>query len=69
MLALKAYDAHPDTKKLKGWTSPFSVASSLSTLNYPTSIFEVVRCGVVRVYIADITGFSKHHPPLWGECL
>lgn len=69
MLALKAYNAQTDAKKLKAWTSPFWVTSSLSILNYPTSVFEVVSWRVVRVYIADMTGPSKHHPPVWGECL
>ena len=55
---LNAYDKHPETKKLKPWTSAFWVASSLSILNYPTDFFEFVRNGTIKVHIADITELS-----------
>jgi hypothetical protein len=60
VLALNAYDAHPETRKLKPWTSPFWVASSLSILNYPTPFFDLVRSGAVRVHIADIASLSPN---------
>jgi hypothetical protein len=63
---LNKYDSHPETKKLKPWSKPMFVASSFSILNYPTDIFELVRSGVVKVHIADITGLSSRTVHLSG---
>jgi hypothetical protein len=60
VLSLNRYDAHPETKKLKPWSNPMFVASSVSILNYPTDFFELVRNGMVRVHIADIERLSDH---------
>ncbi|KAK4125694.1 FAD/NAD(P)-binding domain-containing protein [Parathielavia appendiculata] len=58
ILSLNKYDSHPETKKLKPWSHPMFTASSFSILNYPTSIFDLVLDGTVRVHIADVTGLS-----------
>ena len=58
VIALNGYDKHPETKKLKPWTPAFWVGNSLSILNYPTDIFEYVRNGTVKVYIADVDSLS-----------
>lgn len=56
---LNGYDKHPETKKLKPWTSAFWVGSSLSILNYPTDFFDHVRDGKIKVHIADISRLSN----------
>ncbi len=67
---LNGYDKHPETKKLKPWTSAFWVASSLSILNYPTDFFDYVRNGMIKVHIADVTHLSPHTVHLsTGEAL
>lgn len=60
VITLNGYDKHPETKKLKPWTSAFWVASSLSILNYPTDFFQYVRDGIIKVHVADITYLSPH---------
>lgn len=59
VVQLNGYDKHPEVNKLKPWVSPFWIASSLSILNYPTNIFDLVRDGTVRVHIADIDHLSR----------
>lgn len=59
VLALNQYDAHPETAKLKPWSNPMFVASSLSILNYDTPFFDLVKSGKVKVHIADINGLSE----------
>lgn len=59
VLALNQYDAHPETAKLKPWSNPMFVASSLSILNYETPFFDLVKSGKVKVHIADINGLSE----------
>lgn len=60
VVQLNGYDKHPEVNKLKPWISPFWIASSLSILNYPTNIFDLVRNGTVRVHIADIDHLSRN---------
>ncbi|KAF9887272.1 hypothetical protein FE257_010400 [Aspergillus nanangensis] len=59
VIALNAYDSHPETAKLKPWISPFWIASSLSILNYPTNIFDLVRDGKVTVHVDQISHLSS----------
>lgn len=59
VLTLNKYDSHPETAKLKPWSNPFFIASSLSILNYDTDFFDLVRNGPVKVHIADITGLER----------
>lgn len=54
VIALNKYDAHPETAKLKPWSNPLFIGSSLSILNYETDFFDLVRDGIVSVHIADI---------------
>ncbi|KIW60094.1 hypothetical protein PV05_00338 [Exophiala xenobiotica] len=60
VVALNKYDSHPELKKLKPWDPAFYVGSSLSIHNYPTSFFDLVREGKVRVHIDEITGFGAN---------
>ncbi|EAU32657.1 predicted protein [Aspergillus terreus NIH2624] len=60
VITANAYDAHPETAKLKPWISPFWIAAGLSILNYPTDFFALVRDGRVRIHIAHITRLSDH---------
>ena len=55
VMALNQYDSHPELKKLKPWTSAFHLGGSLGLLNYPTSIFDLVRKGQVRIWVDEIT--------------
>jgi hypothetical protein len=59
VISLNKYDEHPETAKLKPWTSPFFIASSLSILNYDTNFFDVVKDSKTRVHVADITSLDK----------
>jgi cation diffusion facilitator CzcD-associated flavoprotein CzcO len=52
------YKGHVETEKLKPWTKPYYVATSLSLLNYPTDFFGLVRKGQIKVHIADIDHLS-----------
>ncbi|KAF4994116.1 hypothetical protein FGRMN_6031 [Fusarium graminum] len=56
---LNQYDSHPETAKLKPWSNPMFVATSLSILNYDTDFFDLVREGLVKIHIADIEGLSS----------
>ncbi|RAH48846.1 flavin-binding monooxygenase-like protein [Aspergillus brunneoviolaceus CBS 621.78] len=58
VLTLNNYAAHPETRKLVPWISPFWIASGLSILNYPTDFFELVRRGRVRVHVDEVAGLS-----------
>ncbi|EXJ95997.1 hypothetical protein A1O1_01123 [Capronia coronata CBS 617.96] len=58
VIALNKYDSHPELKKLKPWDPAFYVGSSLSIHNYPTSFFDLVREGKVRVHIDEIARFG-----------
>lgn len=58
VIALNKYDSHPELKKLKPWDPAFYIGSSLSIHNYPTSFFDLVREGKVRVHIDEIARFG-----------
>lgn len=60
VLDANGYDKHPEMQKLKPWNPAFWIGSGLSVLNYPTDFFELVRNGMIKVYIADITHLSKN---------
>lgn len=55
VVALNKYSSHPETAKLQPWMPAFWTASSLSILNYPVDMFEVIKSKGVRVHVADIT--------------
>ena len=59
VISLNKYDSHPELKKLKPWDPAFYVGSSLSIHNWPTSFFDLVREGKVRVHVDEITAFSS----------
>jgi hypothetical protein len=59
VIELNKYDSHPETAKLKPWSNPMFVASSIAILNYEKDFFDVVKGGLVKIHIADINGLSK----------
>ncbi|KAK4176132.1 hypothetical protein QBC36DRAFT_188164 [Triangularia setosa] len=58
VITLNKYDSHPELKKIKPWSHPMFTASSFSIYNYPTSFWDLLTKGAVKVHIADITGLS-----------
>ncbi|KAJ0415889.1 hypothetical protein BJY00DRAFT_250300 [Aspergillus carlsbadensis] len=61
VVTLNKFDAHPETKKLKPWISPFWVASGLSILNYPTNFFDLVtKTDKVRIHTDHITSLDAN---------
>ncbi|KAI9367149.1 hypothetical protein BJX61DRAFT_529855 [Aspergillus egyptiacus] len=59
VVSANKYNAHPETKKLQPWISPFWVASGLSILNYPTNFFDLVTSGKVKIHVDHITSLSE----------
>lgn len=55
-----AYDAHPETAKLRPWDDVFFIGTNRGLLNYDGDIFELVRSGKIRVHVADISHLSDH---------
>jgi hypothetical protein len=55
-----AYDAHPETAKLKPWDDVFFIGTNRGLLNYDGDFFELVRSGKIRVHVADISHLSRH---------
>jgi hypothetical protein len=53
-IALNKLNEHPETKKLVPWRGAFEVSNCLSIHNYPTSFFELVREGRVKVVIDEV---------------
>lgn len=60
VLSLVGYDKHPETKKLKPWTSPFWMGGTVGILKYPTDFMELVRNGQIRIHIQDIAKLSRN---------
>jgi cation diffusion facilitator CzcD-associated flavoprotein CzcO len=58
VVTLNGYDKHPETKKLKPWTSPFWVGSMFGILNHSGDFFDYVRNGTIKVHIADVDRLS-----------
>ncbi|THC88657.1 hypothetical protein EYZ11_011902 [Aspergillus tanneri] len=59
IVGLNRYNAHPETRKLQPWSSPFWIASGLSILNYPSNFFDLIVSGQVRVHINHIDRLSE----------
>lgn len=55
VIALNKYDSHPETAKLKPWDPAFYVGTALSIHNYPTSFFDMVREGKIRVHHDEVS--------------
>jgi hypothetical protein len=53
-IALNGLDSHPETKKLRPWRSAFEVGNGLSIHNYPTSFFDLVRDGRIKVVVDEV---------------
>ncbi|KAK2792220.1 hypothetical protein FQN51_001879 [Onygenales sp. PD_10] len=53
------YDKHPETAKLKPWTSAMFTATSWSIFNYETDFFELVRnSGMIKIHVGEIDHLS-----------
>ncbi|KAL3468793.1 hypothetical protein BJX99DRAFT_269051 [Aspergillus californicus] len=55
LLQATRYEDHEETAKLRPWVGPFSVSTVIGVLNYPTDLFALIRKGLVRIHVADIT--------------
>ena len=53
------YNNHPETRKLKPWTSPYWMGNSLAVHNYESDWFDLTRTGKINVHIADVVSLSK----------
>lgn len=58
IISLNGYDKHPETRKLKPWSSPYWVASGLSIHNYKSNFFDLVKEGKIRVHEANVDKLS-----------
>ena len=52
------YNDHPELFKLKPWQSPMWTGSGLGIHNYPTSFFDMVKQGKIRVHLSDIASLE-----------
>lgn len=59
LIRTNGYDGHDEVRKLKPWVDIFWIAGSLSILNYKTNFFDLVRNGMIKVHIADISTLGK----------
>jgi hypothetical protein len=59
VITLNKFRKHPETDKLKPWSSAMWVGAGLSIVNYPTDFFELVKKGMIRVHHADIERLSQ----------
>ncbi|EIN05808.1 FAD/NAD(P)-binding domain-containing protein [Punctularia strigosozonata HHB-11173 SS5] len=59
VLSLVGYDRHPETAKLKPWTSAFWTGNGLGVLNFERDFLQLVRGGAVRVHVADVDRLSE----------
>ncbi|KAL2439221.1 FAD-dependent monooxygenase DEP4 [Exophiala dermatitidis] len=70
VISLNKYDSHPELRKLKPWDPAFYIGSSLSIHNYPTSFFDLVREGKVRVHVDEIDQLDEKSVKLAsGDCI
>ncbi|CAO2656480.1 Nn.00g052830.m01.CDS01 [Neocucurbitaria sp. VM-36] len=58
-IALNKLDEHPETKKLRPWRNAFEVGNGLSIHNYPSSFFDLVRDGRIKIVIDEIESFGE----------
>ncbi|RAR00106.1 flavin-binding monooxygenase-like protein [Stemphylium lycopersici] len=57
---VNGYDSHPETAKLKPWDDVFFIGTNRGLLNYDGDFFKLVREGMIKVHVADITHLSDH---------
>jgi cation diffusion facilitator CzcD-associated flavoprotein CzcO len=67
LIRTNAYDEHEEVGKLKPWVDMFWIAGSLSILNYQTNFFDLVRDGMIKVHIADISALEENQIRLSNE--
>jgi hypothetical protein len=58
-IALNKLHDHPETKKLVPWRGAFEVSNCLSIHNYPSSFFDLVRQGKIKVVIDEVQSFKE----------
>lgn len=57
--SLNQYDAHPETAKLKPWIPAMFAGPSISTLNYETNFFDLVKDpNKVTIHVGEINHLS-----------
>jgi hypothetical protein len=54
VISLTKLRDHPETKKLLPWRGGFEVSNCLSIHNYPTSIFDLIREGRIKIEIDEV---------------
>ncbi|KAE8846903.1 hypothetical protein PTNB73_03051 [Pyrenophora teres f. teres] len=57
-IALNGMDSDPETKKLRPWRGAFEVGNALSIHNYPTSFFDLVKTGKIKVLVDEIASLD-----------
>lgn len=57
-ISLSGLMKHPETKKMRPWRGAFEVGGALSILNYPSSIYDLVREGKIKVVLDDIAALE-----------
>ncbi|KAK5052640.1 hypothetical protein LTR84_002505 [Exophiala bonariae] len=60
LVRTNGYGEHDEVKKLQPWVDIFWIAGSLSILNYKSNFFDLVRSGMIKVHIADISELGDH---------
>lgn len=59
VVALTGLDGHPATKKLRPWRDGFEIGTCLSIHNYPTSFFDLVRQGRIKLVFDQVSGLDS----------
>ncbi|KAJ4992447.1 FAD-containing monooxygenase EthA 5 [Stagonosporopsis vannaccii] len=57
-VSLSGLDKHPETKKMRPWRGAFEVGCALSIHNYPSSIYDLVREGKIKIVFDEIAALE-----------
>ncbi|KAJ8111730.1 hypothetical protein OPT61_g5748 [Boeremia exigua] len=55
---ISGLDKHPETKKMRPWRGAFEVGCALSIHNYPSSIYNLVREGRIKIVFDEIVSLE-----------
>ncbi|KAF2259942.1 flavin-binding monooxygenase-like protein-like protein [Lojkania enalia] len=58
VVELNKLNEHSETKKLRPWRGAFEIGNALSIHNYPTSFFNLVREGKIKIVIDEVEAFG-----------